>query len=165
MWRAVSYCYLGLIQTESVAAMATMMRASWAHPSWAPASSTFPIQGSTGSPAKALPTGSVSLPVQTNKSKWNCVQDEQQKMKATERASKEAYLLLKSKWGPATHFRQQPTRHMGCCTRLKDDTVSLLGLCRAMWRNRSSRPSLGTRRTIGRLNIELASNALGQTNQ
>lgn len=28
VWRAVSDCYLGLIQTESVAAMATMMRAS-----------------------------------------------------------------------------------------------------------------------------------------
>ena len=53
---------LGVSQTGSVAAMATTMRASRAHPSSAPASSTLPIQGSTGNPARVLPTTEVSLP-------------------------------------------------------------------------------------------------------
>lgn len=57
---------LGVSQTGSVAAMATTTRASWAHPNSAPASSTLPIQGSTGNPARALPTRDVSLPTATD---------------------------------------------------------------------------------------------------
>lgn len=53
---------LGVSHTGSVAAIATTMRASWLHPSSAPAKRTLPIQGSTGNPARALPTGSVNLP-------------------------------------------------------------------------------------------------------
>ena len=54
---------LGVSQMGSVAAMATTTRASLAHPKSAPASSTLPIQGSTGNPARAVPTTGVSFPI------------------------------------------------------------------------------------------------------
>ena len=57
--------HLGVSHTGSVAAIATTMRASWLHPSSAPANRTLPIQGSTGNPARALPTGSVKFPACT----------------------------------------------------------------------------------------------------